>query len=159
MSIFYDDQTKTFTLQTAQTTYQLQVDPWARLLHLYYGRRIGDDCMDGLYPAMDRGGFSPDYYETALQRGAASPDIRPQEYTGFNNGDFRVGCLEVTAPDGAAGADFRYTAHRIYRGKYTLEGLPSAYDADQEAETLILTLRSEEHTSELQSREVQPPIS
>ena len=46
----------------------------------------------------------------------------------------------MTAPDGAAGADFRYTAHRIYRGKYTLEGLPSAYDADQEAETLILTL-------------------
>ena len=62
MSIFYDDQTKTFTLQTAQTTYQLQVDPWARLLHLYYGRRIGDDCMDGLYPAMDRGGFFPGFF-------------------------------------------------------------------------------------------------
>ena len=139
MSIHFDDKAKTLTLHTANTTYQMQVDAWGRLLHLYYGRRLGDDSLEGLYPPADRG-FSPDYYETRCQRGLASPDTRPQEYTGFNVGDFRLSALEVTGPDGAPGADFRYTEHRVEPGKYELEGLPAAHDENDEAETLIVTL-------------------
>ena len=108
MSILFDGKKMTFTLHTANTTYQMQVDAWRRLVHLYYGRKLGQACLAGLYPQADRG-FSPDYYETRCQRGLASPDTRPQEYTGFNTGDFRLSCLEVTGSDGAAGADFRYT--------------------------------------------------
>lgn len=139
MSILFDGKKMTFTLHTANTTYQMQVDAWRRLVHLYYGRKLGQDCLAGLYPQADRG-FSPDYYETRCQRGLASPDTRPQEYTGFNTGDFRLSCLEVTGSDGAAGADFRYAGHRIEAGKYALEGLPSAHDEGGEAETLVITL-------------------
>ena len=139
MSILFDSKAMILTIHTAHTSYQMQVDKWNRLLHLYYGRRLGQDYLAGLFPQADRG-FSPDYYETRHQRGMASPDTCPQEYTGFNVGDFRLSCLEVADSNGAAGADFRYVEHRIERGKYTLEGLPSAHDEDSEAETLVVTL-------------------
>ncbi len=140
MSILFDRSAKTLTLHTANTTYQMQVNPWGRLVHLYYGRRIGGDCLDGLYPPANKG-FSTDYYETRAQQGLASPDTLPQEYTGFNVGDYRLSAIEVTAPGGMIGADFLYTGHRIERGKYSLEGLPSAHDENEEAETLVVTLQ------------------
>lgn len=139
MSILFNDKDMTVTLHTTHTTYQMQIDQWGRLSHLYYGRKLGQDCLAGLYPQADRG-FSPDYYETRHQRGAVSADTRPQEYTGFNIGDFRLTCLEVAGSDGAAGADFRYTKHRTEPGKYNLSGLPAAHDADGEAETLVIDL-------------------
>lgn len=140
MSILYDKQAKTFTLQTNETSYQMQVDQCNRLRHLYYGRRVDGECMDRLYLPADRGGFSPDYYETALHRGAACPDILPQEYTRFNVGDFRLSCLEVTAEGGPLGADFHYTGYQIMRGKYALDGLPAAHGTEDEAETLTILL-------------------
>lgn len=139
MSILFDNKAMTITIHTAHTSYQMQVDRWKRLLHLYYGRKLGQDCLAGLFPQADRG-FSPDYYETRHQRGMASPDTCPQEYTGFNVGDFRLSCLEVTGSDGAPGADFRYVEHRVEQGKYTLEGLPAAHNEGDEAETLVITL-------------------
>ena len=37
MAIIYYPNKKIFTLHTAHTTYQMQVDPLGYLLHLYYG--------------------------------------------------------------------------------------------------------------------------
>ena len=145
MSILFDSKAMILTIHTAHTSYQMQVDKWNRLLHLYYGRRLGQDYLAGLFPQADRG-FSPDYYETRHQRGMASPDTCPQEYTGFNVGDFRLSCLEVADSNGAAGADFRYVEHRIERGKYTLEGLPTAHDEGSEAERQHATCPAEKGT-------------
>ena len=39
MSILFDEEQQLFTLHTAQTTYQMKVDAFGFLLHLYYGRR------------------------------------------------------------------------------------------------------------------------
>lgn len=139
MGIQFDAATKTFTLQTARTTYQMRVDERGRLLHMYYGRKIGRGDLRELYPPADHG-FSPDYYPCRLRRGV-SPDVLPQEYTGCNVGDFRLSCLVVRDPDGAAGADFLYQSHEIAPGKYTLDGLPCAHDEDSEAETLIIRLK------------------
>ncbi len=139
MGIHFNNDTRTLTLHTAHTSYQMQVSPQGRLLHLYYGRKIGPDCLDGLYPQANRG-FSTDYYETRFQEGLASPDTLPQEYSGYNTGDYRLSSLEVTTPAGADGADFRYVSHSVQPGKYALEGLPTAHDEDGEAETLVVTL-------------------
>ena len=132
--------TSTFTLQTARTTYRMRVDERGRLLHMYYGRRIGRGDLRELYPPADHG-FSPDYYPCRLRRGV-SPDVLPQEYTGCNVGDFRLSCLVVRdGMTGAAGADFRDDSHDITPGKYTLEGLPCAHDEDSEAETLYIRMK------------------
>ena len=140
MGIQFDTATSTFTLQTARTTYRMRVDERGRLLHMYYGRRIGRGDLRELYPPADHG-FSPDYYPCRLRRGV-SPDVLPQEYTGCNVGDFRLSCLVVRdRMTGAAGADFLYDSHEITPGKYTLEGLPCAHDEDSEAETLYIRMK------------------
>ena len=77
MSIHFDDKAQTLTLHTANTTYQMLVDTWGHLLHLYYGRRLEGYSLERLYPPTDRG-FSLDYYETRCRRGTASPDTQPQ---------------------------------------------------------------------------------
>ena len=40
MAILFDKEKQIFTLQTANTTYQMQVDQYGVLLHLYYGAKI-----------------------------------------------------------------------------------------------------------------------
>ena len=54
MSIVYDEAQKTITLNTKNTTYQMQIDRYGFLLHLYYGKRA-DGCMDYLLTYYDRG--------------------------------------------------------------------------------------------------------
>ena len=39
MAILFDKNKNIFTLHTDNTTYQMQVDKYGFLLHLYYGRR------------------------------------------------------------------------------------------------------------------------
>ena len=140
MSIRFDASSGLFTLETARTTYAMQVDDRSHLLHLYYGRRIGQGDLSALYPAADHG-FSPDYYASRHTRGLSSPDVMPQEYTGCNTGDFRLCCLAVRDEAGALGAEFIYDSHRVEKGKYALEGLPTAHDEEDEAETLVILLK------------------
>ena len=47
MGIIYNEKAKTFTLHTQNTTYQMQIDAYGFLLHLYYGRKT-DGVMDYL---------------------------------------------------------------------------------------------------------------
>ncbi|MBQ7004344.1 MAG: alpha-galactosidase [Oscillospiraceae bacterium] len=139
MSIIYREQDKTLTLYTAHTTYQMQIGGLGHLKHLYYGRRVENACMEGLYPPINHG-FSPDYYDFRMERGI-SPDMLPQEYTGCNSGDFRVSTVEVRAKNGAYAADFLYESHSIYNGKYAVSGMPSAFAREDEAQTLSIVLR------------------
>ena len=139
MGIQFDTATSVFSLETARTSYRMRVDERGHLLHLYYGRSIGQGDLSALFPPADHG-FSPDYYPCRLRRGV-SPDVLPQEYTGCNGGDFRLSCLVVRDPDGAAGADFLYESHEITPGKYTLDGLPCAHDEGDEAETLCIRMK------------------
>ena len=138
MSIHFEPANHTFTLTTQNTTYQMQVDVLGHLLHLYYGRKTAGDCLAYQYIPCDCG-FSPNPYPMRHER-TASLDLLPQEYTGFNTGDFRLSCLEVSDGNGAYGADFYYTGHEILPGKYSVAGMPSVFDRENEAETLVIYL-------------------
>lgn len=48
MSIVYKN--GVFTLQTANSTYQMKISEHGHLLHLYYGNRISDDDVSYLIP-------------------------------------------------------------------------------------------------------------
>ena len=45
MGIVYSKSDRTFTIQTKNTTYQMHVDPYGFLLHLYYGKETVGSCM------------------------------------------------------------------------------------------------------------------
>lgn len=140
MAILYDPSRRTLTLTTRRTAYQMQVGPLGHLLHLYYGRRA-EDAFDYLYIPQDRG-FSPNPYELRDGRGW-SLDALPQEYSGSCRGDYRLPALELTSANGRRGAELRYAGHEIRDGKYALEGLPCAFAAQGQAQTLTVTLRDE----------------
>lgn len=146
MSIAFDAKASVFTLHTQNTTYQMQIAETGHLLHLYYGRRTAGDRLDYLYVPIDAG-FSPNTYELRYRR-TASLDLLPQEYSSGNTGDFRLSALEVTLGSGAFGTDLRYKSHKVLPGKYRVEGMPSAFAAENEAETLVITL--EDAVSHLQ---------
>ena len=137
MSIIFDDQKLTFTLHTINSTYQMQVDPYGFLLHLYYGRKT-DGCMDYLLTYSDRG-FSGNPYDVGSNR-MYSLDVLPQEFPCRNTGDYRSYALDLKNTDGSYGCDLRYQSHEICDGKYSLPGLPAVYAAKTEAQTLKIHL-------------------
>ena len=137
MGIIYCEKDRIFTLQTKNTTYQMQVDRYGFLLHLYYGKKT-DTCMDYLLTYYDRG-FSGNPYDAGEDR-TYSMDTLPQEFPCYGNGDFRSIAFAVENADGSMSCDLRYKSHKIFDGKYNLEGLPAVYASEEEAQTLEILM-------------------
>lgn len=137
MGIIYDEKNQTFTLHTKNTTYQMKVDAYGFLLHLYYGRH-SEGCMDYLLTYADHG-FSGQAYDIGNER-TCSMDVLPQEYPTRLTGDHRSPVLDVRNGDGSLGCDLRYQSYEIQEGKYALQGLPAVYAAKEEAQTLKILM-------------------
>ena len=115
----------------------MQVDRYGFLLHLYYGKKT-DTCMDYLLTYYDRG-FSGNPYDAGEDR-TYSMDTLPQEFPCYGNGDFRSTAFAVENADGSMSCDLRYKSHKIFDGKYNLEGLPAVYASEEEAQTLEILM-------------------
>ena len=139
MSIRIDPKTGLITLHTAHTSYQMWADSHGVVHHLYYGPSVGESDLRGVEYYSDCG-FSPQPAGMDRQRDY-SLDTLCQEYTGSGVGDFRIGCLRLSGPDGSRAADFRFVSAEAVPGKYSLPGLPAAYAAEGECETLRLKLK------------------
>ena len=137
MSIAYDEKNRTITLHTKNTTYQMQIDRYGFLLHLYYGERA-DGCMDYLLTRYDRG-FSGNPYDAGSDR-TYSMDVQPQEFPTLGTGDYRSPACIIENTDGTRSCDFRYVSHTICDGKPALQGLPAVYADAQEAQSLEIVL-------------------
>lgn len=139
MSITVQEDIGLFSLNTDHTTYQFFADNRGYLRHLYYGQRIGTFDMRYREFYSDCG-FSPNPGDSSRDR-TFSMDTRSMEYTGCGIGDYRIGCLSLSGPDGSYSADFRYTGYEIVPGKERIPGLPSSYAAEAECDTLHIFLR------------------
>lgn len=128
------------TLHTNNTTYQMGISDFGFLLHLYYGPRTECD-MSYILQYYDRG-FSGNPYDAGSDR-TFSPDVLPQEYPCYGNGDFRSPAVNIRDQNGVFGIDLRYVSHRFLKGKYAIPGLPCVYAKEDEAQTLEVVLRDE----------------
>lgn len=137
MAIGFQRENRIFTLDTAHTSYQMKVDDFGFLLHLYYGGRVYGN-MDYLLTCYDRG-FSGNPWDVGNDR-TYSLDVLPQEYPVMGVGDFRNSALIIRNADGSDCCDLRYIGHEIKKGKYGLPGLPAVYADAGEAETLEICL-------------------
>ena len=139
MSIRIDDATRTFTLHTRNTTYQMQVDEYGYLLHLYYGTRT-EGHMGYLPTFADRSGCC--CTPSDVPQRTYSLDVLSQEFPFQGYGDLRDTAFVMRDASGTFGCDLRYARHEVRPGKYALPGLPASYaDADADgAETLSVTL-------------------
>lgn len=138
MSIRFNEETRQLILETRKTSYQMKIDELGYLKHLYYGPSAGTWNMDYPFRTYDRG-FSGNPYDMRDNR-AYSLDSMPQEYTSYGVGDFRINTITASYPDGSRCAEYRYISHEIREGKYSIPGLPSAYDNGDTVQTLVVTL-------------------
>ena len=138
MAIIYEESGRVFTLQTNTSSYQMKAGEHDVLLHLYYGEKIEPYDMSYLIMRADRG-FSGNLYEARKDR-TFSLDYLPQEYSCFGNGDYRADCLRAVNADGSQCADLRYKGYKVYKGKYSLPGLPALHEGDGGWETLEIAL-------------------
>ena len=129
-----------FVLNTDNTTYAFRVmDDCKYLEHLYYGRKIHISSVDGL---IEQHSFAPGN-TTIYQSGSDAYTLEDVclEMSCIGKGDIREPFLEAVLPDGSTSLDFQYESSSINKGKQELSTLPTAYDENEDAEQLIITMK------------------
>ncbi len=137
MSIIYNQNKNIFTLHTKNTTYQMQVDKYGYLLHLYYGAR-NFGFADDMLTFADRG-FSGNPYAAGNDK-TYSLDTLPQEYPTLGSGDYRNYALNIENSDGSRCCNLTFSRYEIRQGKYSLKGLPAVWSGE-DAKTLEIVLK------------------
>lgn len=130
MSIFYDENHKSFYLGAGKASYVLHVDEDGRLLNQHWGARVPD------------GAIQPDlsHYPTL-----ASFDPRtnalPWELPTRGSGWYGEPAVAATNAKGNDMVQLTYVSHAIYMGKNRLPGLPATFARREgDAETLEIEL-------------------
>ncbi len=113
---------KTFHLKGKNISYIIYVNVNGELKHYYYGKTIPDR----------------DYGKTAIENSTFF-----HEYPDFGRGDLRTPAYTVVNSEGNAISSLKYKSHRIYDGKYSVDGMPALYEGDCKAMTLEVTLTDE----------------
>ena len=139
MSIIFNEQTKTITLQTKNSSYQMKIGNLDYLLHLYYGPTIYDADLSYQIMQYDRG-FSGNPYESRNAR-TFSLDAQPQEFTTQQQGDFRTASIEVVNGDGSYSFNGKVERFTVREEKYQLDTMPCTFAReDEKVDTLEIVL-------------------
>ncbi|EOS40510.1 alpha-galactosidase [Lachnospiraceae bacterium] len=139
MSIIFNEQTKTFTLHTRHTTYQMKIGNLDYLLHLYYGPTMHDADLSYQIMQYDRG-FSGNPYESRDAR-TFSLDAQPQEFSTQQQGDFRTTSIEVVNANGSYSFNGKVSRFTMREEKYQLDTLPCTYAKEgEQVDTLEIVL-------------------
>ena len=140
MAIIFNEENKTFHLQAGNSSYMFQIYREGYLTHLYWGAKIRSNDLSRLIPY----GRKPQAPTPEDLDQGFSLDTISQEYPAFGNSDFRSPAYEVQLENGSTITNLRYKAHKIFKGKKQLEGLPATYvERDEDAETLEILLYDE----------------
>lgn len=137
MPITYLAEKRCFKLDTAKSTYLIQILEQDYLLHAYYGARLPDAGLVLTPGGADYASFSPDNPHLVGRK--CSPDTALMEYSGFGTGDYRPSAIRIRNANGDNATDLRYQSHTITPGKPKLPGMPSLYADDSQAQTLAIT--------------------
>ena len=138
MSISYQQQEKSFILQSRNSTYILRITKDKYLEHVYYGGKIVQPVVAALCKSSMRASFCANPNEDE----AFSLDTMPSEYPAYGNTDLRMPAYQIQLENGTRISDLSYQSYEIIKGKLNLNGLPSL-SAGEEAETLYITLLDE----------------
>ncbi|MBE6588534.1 MAG: alpha-galactosidase [Ruminococcaceae bacterium] len=139
MSIIYNESTRTFNITAGDSSLCIGVMPCEYLATFHYGKKIPDtDFSSYVVYATRAASFNPS------RNGGAdcfTMDTYPLEYPSFGTGDYRRTGIRIRAAEGNTATDFRYSSHRIYKGKPSIPGLPATYaNSEDEADTLEITM-------------------
>ncbi len=134
MPVYFDEKSRTFTLNTPHTTYAFHVTQTQNLLHLYYGARVPETDLTVNLRIPDGKPFVPAVHDAM---GPHSFDCAAIEYPTSGVADFREPCLMVMDRHGMSACELHYVSHKIYKGKNKLSGLPATFaNGDNEVTSL-----------------------
>ncbi len=137
MAILFDKENQLFLLQAGKgLSYAFRRCSDGVLEHLYCGPRVDMAGLTGLVAPTLRS-FAPYQEDSGAE---ASPEVRPQEFSGFDTGDFRIPSAIAVTASGHRTAAVRWKDHRIFAGKPPLPGLPATRAGEDEADSLEVTL-------------------
>ena len=148
MGIIYNEKAKTFTLHTQNTTYQMQIDAYGFLLHLYYGRKIHVcEPLDenAVAPLIEKHTFQPGnscVYDR--EHDAYTLEDLCLEMSAYGKGDIREPFVELIYEDGSFSSDFVYESSVRFEGREARDAedaLPASYDEKNQVEHLCVTLK------------------
>lgn len=140
MSIVFDENLDLFCLETANTSYIIGLaDHRAFVGHVYYGRRVRGQDLRYLL----RTGEAPFVPSENERERCSFYDTFPSEYSGNGVGDYRESSIAVRTQAGQHAVMPTYVSYEITDQKPELPGLPSAFDRENTAQTLILHCRDE----------------
>ena len=127
-----------FNLETKNTVYQIKIDEYGVLNHVWYGPKTNTN-MDYLlkYPYV---GFAGSMYQKDNDR-QYSLDYLPLEYSYIGDGDYRIPAASVLFQNGSRVLNLRFHSYKIVKGKFKIKGLPAVYANTDEAESLKITLK------------------
>ncbi len=118
MGIYFNEQTKTFYLETATTSYVFGLNEEGFLKHLHYGGKIAREDIGSLQIKK----LHDCIYDSAKEIFSLGHDC--YEYNTFGLGDYRETSLRLTYPNGSRINDFKYVSHKI-TNKKPIKGMPS----------------------------------
>ena len=147
MSILFDEKKRIFRLDTARTSYAMEIGPMGYLMHLYYGAKVSDTDLEYLSFSCVHAGF-----DTRVTRDDGInfyKSVSRMEYSGFGCGDQRTTSLMIRRSTGTMDTDFKYVSHKIYRGKPTIPGLPATFAKEDEADTLEILCVDDQSGAEI----------
>lgn len=140
MSIVFDENLDLFCLETANTSYIIGLaDHRTFVGHVYYGRRVRGQDLRYLL----RTGEAPFVPSENERERCSFYDTFPSEYSGNGVGDYRESSIAVRTQAGQHAVMPTYVSYEITDQKPELPGLPSAFDREHTAQTLILHCRDE----------------
>lgn len=130
MSIFYDENHKSFYLGAGKASYVLHVDEDGRLLNQHWGARVPD------------GALSPDFsHYPTLASFDPRTNALPWELPTRGSGWYGEPAVAATNAKGNDMVQLTYVSHAIYMGKNRLPGLPATFARREgDAETLEIEL-------------------
>lgn len=136
MIIFRED-TKTFFLNTNNSSYVIKILKDDMLCHWYYGGAIGDDNLDSLNLFVKN-----EYMQSEeVDKWMVSKDTAPFEFPVYGNGDFRTPAVILENQHGQRTANPIFKSYKIIKGKEEIEGLPSFNKNTDNVDTLQITLK------------------
>ena len=140
MSIYFDNTTKTFYLESAELSYVFKIDKFGFLEHLYYGAQIARDDLEYSIFRTARGHSA---YLADMNR-ENTFEVLSQEFPTYGRGDFRE-CAFAFDNAGVRVGDFKYKNHTILEEKPEIAGMPSV----KGKQTLVVTLRCDLNNIEI----------
>ncbi|MCR5255034.1 MAG: alpha-galactosidase [Acetatifactor sp.] len=151
------EQNGVFELSTPGTTYGFYVRENGICEHLYYGDRINLIAED---PSLTKSAVDALREKWAFPQGntnvydskdpAFSMENGSFEFSERGKGDPFESFIEVIHADGGETCDFVYESHRIGTGKLSLKTMPSAYDAEDSCEYLVLRLKCKNYAQTME---------